>query len=227
MRQSAAELALAAHIIDNISIDVSKCLGAVAPGSIAHFDTSMMALMGHSMGATIAPLSLAVEPRFLAGLLSGSGGSWIENIIWKQQPLPVKGIAEVLLELTHTGYSLTEYDSLLSLYQWAGEDADPPVYGRRIIAEPTVGKPRHVLMMQGIVDHYILPAIADATSLSFGLDLVGKELDEDNPAIAEFTPVGTLLDLTSRTVLPLPAAANVKGAGGVAVTAVVSQRAPR
>jgi hypothetical protein len=178
--------------------------------------------MGHSMGATIAPLSLAVEPLFKAGLLSGAGGSWIENVIYKEHPLVVKGIAEVLLGLKGSGYSLIEHDPLLSLYQWVGEEADPPVYGRRIVAEPTAGAPRHVLMMQGIVDSYILPPIANATSLSFGLDLAGDELDAKNPALKDLPPLGPLLDLTGRKSIALPAAGNVTTAKGT-MTAVVTQ----
>ena len=37
--------------------------------------------------------------------------------------------------------------------------------------------PKHVLMMQGIVDHYILPPIANSISLSLGLDQAGEALD--------------------------------------------------
>jgi hypothetical protein len=42
-------------------------------------------------------------------------------------------------------------------------------------------------MEQGIVDHYILPPIANAMSLSLGLDLLGTELDDKS---AELTDAG-------------------------------------
>ena len=225
VRQSAAELALQAHILEHVAVDVSDCPGADAPGQVARFDPGTMVLMGHSMGATISPLTLAYEPRFRAALLSGAGGSWIENVIYKLHPIAVKGFAELLVGLTGSGYELTEHDPVLSLFQWAGEAADPPVYGRRIVREPADGPSRHVLMMQGIVDHYILPSIANTTSLSFGLDLAGAELDGSVPEIASFTPLGSLLDLTGRAAITLPAAGNVTGAGGAKVTAVVTQHA--
>lgn len=219
VRQSAAELALQAHILDDVAIDVSDCPGVVTPDGKARFDTKTLALMGHSMGATIAPLSLAFEPRFRAGLLSGAGGSWIENVIYKQEPIAVKPIAEVLIGVEGSGYSLTELDPLLSMFQWAGEPADPPVYARRIVSEPVGAAPRSVLMMQGIVDSYIMPPIANATSLSIGLDLAGDELDATNPKLAGLTPLGELLDLVGREKIPLPAADDVaKG-----ITAVVTQ----
>ena len=44
---------------------------------------------------------------------------------------------------------------------------------------PRGNPPRNVLMEQGIVDHYIMPPIANATSLSLGLDLLGTPLDDN------------------------------------------------
>jgi hypothetical protein len=223
VRQSAAELALQAHILEHVTVDVSNCPGATAPGNMATFDVGTMALMGHSMGATISPLALAFEPRFRAGLLSGSGGSWIENVIYKQQPVALLGISEVLVGVAGSGYDLTVYDPLLSLFQWSCESADPPVYSRLITSEPAAGAPRHVLMMQGIVDHYIMPPIADAESLSLGLDLAGTELDDTPPEIKGLAPVGPLLPLVGRSAVTLPASANVTSAGGTKITAVVTQ----
>lgn len=219
VRQSAAELALQAHVLGHVAVDVSGCPGADVPGNIARFDTSTMAIMGHSMGATIAPLTLAFEPRYRAGLLSGAGGSWIENVLYKKKPLEVKGIAEILVGLAGSGYELNAHDPVLSLFQWAGEAADPPVYARRIVHEPQDGHARHVLMMQGIVDHYIMPTIADAASLSLGLDLAGAELDDTVAEIKELTPLGKLLPLVGRGAIALPASGNAGGG----VTAVVTQ----
>jgi hypothetical protein len=219
LRQSAAELALQAHILGTVTVDVSDCPGAVAPGNKASFDTGTMGLMGHSMGATIAPLTLAEEPLYRVGLLSGAGGSWIENIVYKEQPLTVKPIAEALLGLLPSGFMLTVNDPMLSMFQWAAEGADPPIYARRIVHEPTSGPPRNILMMQGIVDHYIMPPIADATSVSLGLDLAGPELDDTPAEIKGLAPLGPLLPLVGRSKIPLPAASNI----GPGVTAVVTQ----
>ncbi len=223
VRQSAAELVLAAHILEGVQIDVTDCPGATAPQSIAHFDPGTMALMGHSMGATISPLALAFEPRFRVGLLSGAGGSWIENVIYKLHPVAVKPLAEILVGVAGTGYELSEFDPILSMFQWAVEPADPPVYASRIVHEPVDGPPRNILMMQGIVDHYILPPIANATSLSFGLDLAGTELDTTAPEIADMPSLGGLLDLSGRKAVALPVGGNVTTATGGAVTAVVTQ----
>lgn len=208
IRQSAIELVLAAHLGPTLRVDASACEGLTEAN--ATLSAERVVLMGHSMGATIAPLAMAVEPRFDALLLSGAGGSWIENVVHKQSPLPVRPLAEAILGVAGR-YELHEHDPTLMLLQWAGEDADPPVYGRFI-------RDRSVLMMQGIVDTYILPPIANATSLSLALDLGGQGLEDTDERSAAFTPLEPLLPLVGAEARPLPLAGN-RGAA----TAVVTQ----
>ncbi len=218
VRQSALELSLTTEVLASMIIDASSCDGA--PSS-ARFDPGMLALMGHSMGATIAPVAAAFEPRFRALLLSGEGGSYIHNVLDKKKPIPPLGVAEVLLRLVGEGYHLHRHDPLLSFFQWSVEAADPPTYGRLLIEAPPPGAaPKHVLMMQGIVDHYILPSIANASTLSFGLDLGGTPLDASAPELASFDPIQSLLPWVGRETRPLPVQGNLKDG---AVTAVVTQ----
>jgi hypothetical protein len=205
LRQSALELSLLPGILDRVGIDAGAC--AEAGSATVRFDTRRIALMGHSMGATIAPLVLAIEPRYGAAILSGAGGSWIENVIHKTKPVPVKTAAEDLLRYDGDKHRLDEFDPVLTLLQWAGEPADPPLYAPRIVSEPTT-VPRHVLMFQGVVDHYIQPPIANAMSLALGLDLGGKALEASLPG---------LLDLVGRRQVALPAVRNLEGATGVVV----------
>jgi len=208
IRQSAIELALAAHLGPTLAIDASGCDGLAEPS--ATLSEESVVLMGHSMGATIAPLAMAIEPRFEALLLSGAGGSWIENVVHKESPLPVRPLAEAILGVAGR-YRLHEHDPALMLLQWVGESADPPVYGRFI-------QDRNVLMMQGIVDTYILPPIANATSLSLALDLGGEGIEDTDERSAAFTPLEALLPLVGAEARPLPVAGNRRG-----WTAVVSQ----
>ena len=164
VRQSALELALLPDVLAELSLPVDDCPGTDA-GTPARLDLEHMALMGHSMGASIIPLTASFEPRYRALLLSGAGGSFLANMMWKQKPLDVRPLAELILGLTISGYTLSEHDPMLSMLQWAGEPADDPVYGRLLTREPLGGSARHVLMMQGIVDHYIMPPIANATKI--------------------------------------------------------------
>ena len=224
LRESAAEYALFARILAGLTIDVADCPGATSP---ATFDVTRVALMGHSMGATIAPLTLAAEPMYRAAVLSGAGASWIENVMWKQQPIDVKGAFDLLLDYAPQGRDLHEEDPVLSLFQWAEEPADPLVYARALVDEPPAGQaPRQVLMEQGIVDHYILPDIANALSLPLGLDLAGTPLDATNAELKGLgtTPLEEVLPFSARGQVALPVAGNRASKGGYAdLTAIVVQ----
>ena len=210
-RQSAAEIGLLADILTGLSFDASPCDGADATATL---DAEELALFGHSMGATMAPVTVALEPRYRAVILSGAGGSWIENLIWKESPIEVRPVAESILE--YGSRELHTHDPVISFVQWGGEPADPPVYGRELADDP-----RHVLMLQGIVDSYILPPIANATSLSMELDLAGEPLDADHPDLTHFRPLEEVLPFSERAAIDLPASGN----GRDGVTAVVVQHA--
>jgi hypothetical protein len=221
VRESAAEYALFAHVLAGLTLDVSDCPGTTSP---AKFDATKVALMGHSMGATIAPLVLSVEPMYRAVVLSGAGASWIENVIWKKLPLAVRPVVDLLLRYTTLDppRDIQEDDPVLTLLQWTAESADPAVYTRALVESPASGQsPRHVLMEQGIVDHYIMPPIANGTSLSLGLDLAGMPLDGTS---AELTSDGaptleSVLTYSGRHQIQLPVTGNY--ANGI--TAVVTQ----
>lgn len=214
VRQSALETVLMAKVLEDISFDSSDCPGASA---VSRFDVARVALMGHSMGASIAPLAGAVEPRYRALILSGAGGSWIANVMDKQKPLVAKPSVELLLDY-RDGESLTPTDPALTLVQWAPEGADAQVYTRHLVEEPLVGAARHVLVFQGIVDHYIMPSIANTLTLSAGLDLAGAAVDETSAELAAHPRLREVLPFSGRGQVALPARGNRDG-----VTAVVVQ----
>jgi hypothetical protein len=225
IRQSAAELALGASILSSLSFDASSCPGVVTPnGGPVTFDGTTMAIMSHSMGSSISPLAIAMEPRYRAAILSGAGGSWIENVVYKLLPQPVLPAVELLLGISpSSGYAIGEGDPMLNLFQWAMESADPPPYDSRTVHQPTGAPARNVLKVQGIIDHYILPPICNATTLSLGLDLAGPALDAMNPGLSTYTPLMDVLDLSGRAQLSLPVGGNVTTGDGGVVTAVVTQ----
>jgi pimeloyl-ACP methyl ester carboxylesterase len=208
IRESAMELDVIAHVGVGLQLDASACPGASATAS---FDATHVAIMGHSMGAWIAPLVLASEPAFGAAILSGAGGSYVANIIDKQKPTPPAGIIAALLDYRNHDYQLDRHDPGLTLLQWAAEPSDPQAYTADIVHPPAGTAPRSLLMLQGIVDHYILPSIADATSLSLGLDEAGPAYDGDNAELASLgQPVlAPLLPLIGRAQIGLPATANI------------------
>jgi hypothetical protein len=221
VRQSAAELVLMSHLLGNISVDTTACLGARAADGSArmHIDLSRLAIMGHSNGSWILPLVAASQPALRTALLSGAGGSFINNLVYKLKPLDVRSVAQAILSYTNT--TLTEHDPVATLVQWGGEPADSQIYTGAMIREPAAGeKPRNVLMMQGIVDHYILPRIANPISLSLGLDQAGPELDQGNPGLGpEELPISQFLAISGRKHIDFPASGNIDAA----TTAVLVQ----
>lgn len=218
VRQTALETAVLERVLEGLTFDASACPGA----GVVRFDARRVALLGHSMGATVAPLALAAEPRFGAAVLGGAGASWIENLLHKRKPLAVRPLVEILLGYASAERRLVRADPVLTLVQWALEPADPLVYGPRLVRAPIDGEPRrHVLVQQGIVDRYIMPTIANALTLSTGLDLAGAPLESTVAELrddAEQTPLVDVLAFSGGRALPLPVAGNAGGA-----TAVVRQ----
>jgi hypothetical protein len=216
VRQSALEAARMFDVASALRVDVSDCPGAAASDGGTTVQVAPTVLMGHSMGATIAPLALAVEPRFRAAILSGAGGSYIANVIHKLRPLAVAPLGLLLVGYSGSGRTFREDDPALALLQWAVESSDPQVYGRDVIDGAAEG--RSVFVIQGITDHYILPPIANAVTLSLGLDLGGTPLDQSTPELRAFTSLVDLLPLRNAAVRPFPIAGNRRGG-----TAVVAQ----
>jgi hypothetical protein len=116
LRQTALEAARLVDAVDTVVVTATTCPGL---GSPARLDADTVALMGHSMGGTVAPLAAAVEPRFSAVVLSGAGGSWIENVIHKESPLAVRPLAELLLGYADAGRRLVAHDPALGRRQVA------------------------------------------------------------------------------------------------------------
>ncbi|MEZ4293561.1 MAG: hypothetical protein R3B70_01195 [Polyangiaceae bacterium] len=223
VRQSAVELVLQAHLLETIQIDASACPGLTTPnGGKAHFDVKTMAAFGHSMGASIAPLSMAFEPRLRAAILSGAGSSYLANILYKKKPIEAKAFAELLLQYVGER-ELTELDPVMTLLQWAAEPADTQAYARRILREPVSGEAHHILMVEGVVDRYIMPPIANSTALCLGLDLAGEGLDAESEELSVFAPLASVLDLSGGQAIDFPATGNIPHEGGSVSTAVVVQ----
>jgi hypothetical protein len=206
IRQTAVEQALLAEWVGKLTVDASACPG-LGQAQVA-FDSEHLALMGHSMGATIAPLVAALEPRYRAVVLSGAGGSWIENVLFKQRPWPVEELAELMIG--YAPFELDRYDPVLSMVQWAADSADPLNYNRYLGG-------RHILMFQGIVDHYIMPNIANAESASLGLDVAGKYLDADVPELWGSETLEESLVWSGGQKVPYPVSGNRDGRTAVVV----------
>ncbi len=207
LRQSALELVLLARSLDRFRVDATSCPGLEA--SEVRFDASRVALLGHSMGASIAPLAAAFEPIYRGLILSGAGASWIENILHKESPIATRPLAESLLGYGRSGTTLTDADPILNRLQWAGEEADAAVYAALLGRDAAPGDARHVLMFQGIVDTYIPPQVANALTIALGIDVAGDVIDRSAPRLTGIESVLDVLPLSGRADIPYPAHANL------------------
>lgn len=201
LRESALELAVLPRVLG--SLQVPDCNGGTA-----HFDMDHLVLVGHSNGASIAILTVAATPAYEAVIVGGAGASFIENVEYKLLPVPALPLAEQLTE----DPTISEFDPLLTLVQWAEEPGEDLAYARDVL-------PTHTLVLQGVVDHYNPPPIANALDLAIPVDLAGPALDETDPdAITYAQPLAPLLPLVGRSHLAYPVQGNVYG-----TTAVVTQ----
>jgi pimeloyl-ACP methyl ester carboxylesterase len=198
LREAALELDVIAHAALALHLAATTCppagTSATGPADVT-FDAAHVAVMGHDLGAAIAQLAATQEPVFRAIVLSGTGGSWLNTMLFKRKPTALLPVVELLVHQN----PIAAGDPIATILQWALEPADPQIY-----AAVTSG--RQVLDIEGVVDDYALPRIANATSLALRLDLAGTELDNGaDPRLADQLALGPLLPLVGRAVVGLPA----------------------
>jgi len=224
LRQSALELVALPYVLESINLSPRGCrydgVGEDPTGvPSVRIDVDQLALFGHSMGATIGPLAVAAQPLYRHVVLSGAGGSWIDNIVHKQRPIPTRPLAAGLLGEPDEAF-VDRFHPALTLLQWMGEPAETFLYASRFSKAAPRSQRADVLMVQGSVDRYILPPMANAMALAMGVDAAGPLYDaEDTP---EFPSLTSVLPYTGAETLTLPAYGNEED-GTRDVTSVVVQ----
>lgn len=205
LQQSALELFALPEMLGRLLLPITGCPGIPeGPEGYARFDDEDLVLFGHSMGATIAPVVAAWQPAYTAMVVSGAGGSWIQNVVHKTKPIPTLPVAATML--SEPEEAIDAFHPALSLLQWAGESVDPPLWGSALWDEEAVGLAPDILMVQGVADHYIPPPVANAASVSLELDLGGDPVDgELSDTYLTFSRAVTLRGSTGRA---LPAGYN-------------------
>jgi hypothetical protein len=213
LRDNIRQTALEVAVLSEWLTENAPALGCGDATGVS-LDAERQALFGHSMGATVAPLAAAAMPELDLLVLSGAGGSWIENVLYKLRPLATRPIAETLL-----GYpsgTLTRWDPVLNLLQAVGEAADPQVYAPLLAQRADLD----VLMVQGIADTYILPPIANSVSLPLGLTLGGEAIEALEPESAAFAGYLAMDPWAEPAQAPLP----IVGAEGQRLAVLVQHQ---
>ncbi len=213
---AAMELTRLSRLAVELTVDASLTptldAGGAADGRI-RFDPERLSAFGQSMGTTIGSNWAAVDPRVRGLVFSGAGGMLAEIAVSATEPVRLKTIAELALNLG-AGEEVRIDHPVLHALQNLWDLVEPVAKANRVVAEPFAGfEPRHVLMTAGFRDGYFHPRAQAAMAVAMGLTLVG---DGAEPILPE------RLALSGRLPAPYPLSANVGGR----TAGVVSYAAP-
>jgi hypothetical protein len=211
VRQAAAEFTLLVKMARNLRIPAVLVPGADAGAGEIRYDDSLFYFWGHSTGATIGELVLAVEPGFRAGILSGAGVSWVYNLVMKQAPFEMEPVFRLL-----TGADrIDRFHPFAQIFQSLCDDIEAAYYAP-LWLDPAArgGGPLDVLLIMGIFDKYFPPIMVDGLIAAAGVDLAGPlEREETLEALA----------FSGRARLPLPASGNIETPGSGSFTGLAVQ----
>jgi predicted esterase len=154
-RQSALEGLLLDEMMGRLRFEpgafaLAPSVGFVSPSVRVRFDRKRRAFFGHSQGATVGPLLLAVAKAHRGGVLSAGGGHLLLNILTRDTPLLAGLTAKQLVELL-LGVPVDEFHPALHLIQMGGEVSDPLGYVDRFAVHRR-GRPLNVLFTHGMLD---------------------------------------------------------------------------
>jgi hypothetical protein len=214
LRQGALDVATLVALVPQLSIDAALCPAAESASGVFVFDADHVVLHGHGTGSTLGSAAIALEPGLVAAVLSGAGGSWLNQVTHAKSPFDFAEIAHGLLGYAE-GDAVDLFDPALTLLQTALEPVEAMNWGRATVLHPLAGRrPKHLLLIEGVVDSHHAPRAVNAYAMSVGTDLIAPEVEPT--AAEEYALVG-------RGVLPAPLSLNLFAPGG-GVTAGTLQR---
>ncbi len=178
----ANEVTLHARMLANVVIDPDIAPGVLDAGDavdgMIRFNPDRISLVGHSMGATIGIPALTISDEINTGVLSGSGGIFVEIIAESRAPIDVAAILVPLM-----GYgpndAFDRFDPVAHALQHQWDFVEAVVHARHIVQRPYPGRTApHVMQPSGIDDLYFSPLSRAALSSAIGADLVTPVQEE-------------------------------------------------
>ncbi len=141
------------------------------------FNLSELYYFGHSQGALVGPLYVAVDDGPRAALFSAGGASIGRTLLDKTQPVDIPSIAASLLGLRggEDAFAIegfTMEHPIISLLQGWIDPADPGNYAPMIVTRPRAGfSPRSVIATEGLRDAYVSPLAMEALAVALGVPI--------------------------------------------------------
>jgi hypothetical protein len=172
-RQSAVE-GLALHEmagrlrVDPATFALPPSPGFAVPTRIVRFDRRRRLFFGHSQGATVGPLVMALAHGMRGGVLSAGGGHLLLNVLTRETALlgglTAKQLVEILL-----GAPVDVFHPALHLVQMGGEASDPLAYVDRFAGR---GRAASVLFTHGMLDPDVPTTLTASMVVAAGYPLV-------------------------------------------------------
>jgi hypothetical protein len=132
------------------------------------FDRNRRLFFGHSQGATVGPLVIALAHGMRGGVLSAGGGHLLLNVLTRETPLLGGLRAKQLVELL-LGAPVDAFHPALHLVQMGGEASDPLAYVDRFRARARASS---VLFTHGMLDPDVPTTLTASMVVAAGYPLV-------------------------------------------------------
>lgn len=191
--------------------------GVIVDGDAFAFDTSRIALMGHSQGATHTSLMAPYEPDAIGVVLSGNGGHLSTSMLTKKSPVDIASVVPIGLMDPDNMFALAGggYNPALALIQSVFDRSDPVNFGPRVRRVPLPSSQgAHLFMTYGLDDTYSpvetqrayiaaaqLPVVTPQVDNQFDLGRYGLSL-EAAPAEQNASVNGNVLTIGTRQYRP-------------------------
>jgi len=162
---------------------------------------------GHSQGATVGPLVLALAPDVRGGVLSAGGGHLLLNILTREAPLLGTLTARQLVEAL-LGAPVDVFHPALHLLQMGGEPSDPLAYVDRF-ARNRPGGALSILFTHGLLDPDVPTPLNASMVIAAGYPLLAPTFpNRVFPAIPTYT-YQEGFDLAGLPTLTPPVSGNI------------------
>jgi predicted esterase len=205
-RDNSRQSAIEGLLLFELAGRLKRVRGVSTPSRI---DPARRLFFGHSQGATVGPLVMALADGMRGGVLSAGGGHLLLNILTRESALfaglTAKQLVELLLSTT-----VDAFHPALHLLQMGGEPSDPLAYVDRF-ARNRPGTPLSVLFTHGLLDPDVTTPLTASMVIAAGYPPLAPTFpNRVFPAVPAYT-YQEGFDLAGLATLVPPVSGNIAG----------------